>query len=121
MILLSINKFLRICLFIYSNMTNKDKNNESSEITLNKSEDNSLLSQKFENLLNTFYSVINQHNHTNRKNNSLDILTKKFILYVYQQKTDIINLKRLSEKTKVHKRRVYDITNVLEGMNNIFN
>ena len=51
----------------------------------------------------------------NRKLNSLEIITRKFIQCAIEEKTDVINLKNIAEKIKVHKRRIYDITNVLEG------
>ena len=50
-----------------------------------------------------------------RKLNSLDELTKKFMKCVYEENSSIINLKKVLEKIKVKKRRIYDITNVLEG------
>ena len=50
-----------------------------------------------------------------RKLNSLEKITRKFIQSVIAQKTDIINLKKIAEIIKVHRRRIYDITNVLEG------
>lgn len=50
-----------------------------------------------------------------RKLNSLEIITRKFIQSVIAQKTHIINLKKIAEIIKVHRRRIYDITNVLEG------
>ena len=50
-----------------------------------------------------------------RKINSLDKLTKKFIEIVNEEKTNIINLQSITEKMNVYKRRIYDITNVLKG------
>jgi transcription factor E2F3 len=47
--------------------------------------------------------------------NSLEELTKKFVECVYEENTKIINLKNVIEKIKVKKRRIYDITNVMEG------
>ena len=51
----------------------------------------------------------------NRRLNSLEALTKKFVQCVYEENDNIINLKKVIEKIKVKKRRIYDITNVLEG------
>ena len=51
----------------------------------------------------------------NRQINSLDEITKKFIQYVLKSKSPIINLNLLSKNINVKKRRIYDITNVLEG------
>jgi hypothetical protein len=59
-----------------------------------------------------------------RQFNSLDELTKKFIKYVHDTGSDLINLNTVMKKIKAKKRRIYDITNVLEGLSNkyiIFN
>lgn len=50
-----------------------------------------------------------------RKLNSLDELSRKFMKCVYEENSSIINLKKVLEKMEVKKRRIYDITNVLEG------
>ena len=46
---------------------------------------------------------------------SLNDVTNKFIEYVSKSATKEIDLNELSTTLKVPKRRVYDITNVLEG------
>ena len=51
----------------------------------------------------------------NRQINSLDELTKKFSNCVYNSNKNIINLNNVMKKIKAKKRRIYDITNVLEG------
>ena len=51
----------------------------------------------------------------NRKDNSLDELTKKFIKFVLEEKSNIINLEEIRKKMKSQKRRIYDITNVFQG------
>ena len=51
----------------------------------------------------------------NRRANSLNELTKKFLQILLEEKKDIINLKEIIPKIKVKKRRIYDITNVFEG------
>ena len=51
----------------------------------------------------------------NRQINSLDELTRKFLKCVYSSKTDKINLNYVMKKIKAKKRRIYDITNVMEG------
>ena len=50
-----------------------------------------------------------------KKNNSLEEITKKFIKYIRSLKTDIIDLKDVVKTLNIKKRRIYDITNVLEG------
>ena len=49
-----------------------------------------------------------------RKDNTLDILTKKFIKIALEEKSNIINLEEIRKKMK-SKRRIYDITNVFHG------
>lgn len=51
-----------------------------------------------------------------RQDNSLDELTKAFIEYVCQSGEKHININDVVKKLKVKKRRIYDITNVLEGI-----
>jgi hypothetical protein len=51
----------------------------------------------------------------NRQINSLDELTKKFAKCVYNSPSDKINLNNVMKRIKAKKRRIYDITNVLEG------
>ena len=50
-----------------------------------------------------------------RQPNSLDELTKKFLKYAFEANSPSINLNSVMKKIKVKKRRIYDITNVLEG------
>ena len=50
-----------------------------------------------------------------RQINSLDEITKKFLKCVIETESNIINLNVVMKKIKVKKRRIYDITNVLEG------
>jgi len=50
----------------------------------------------------------------NRQINSLDELTKKFAKCVYSSESDKINLNNVMKRIKAKKRRIYDITNVLE-------
>ena len=50
-----------------------------------------------------------------RQENSLDELTRSFINYVKETKNVNININEIVKKLKVKKRRIYDITNVLEG------
>jgi hypothetical protein len=45
----------------------------------------------------------------------LDELTKKFIKFVLEEKSNIIDLEEIRKKMKSKKRRIYDITNVFQG------
>ena len=59
--------------------------------------------------------IKNEKKLKNRKDNSLDELTKKFIKFVLEEKSNIINLEEMRKKMKSQKRRIYDITNVFQG------
>ena len=47
---------------------------------------------------------------------SLSLLTKKFISLIDRAEHGTIDLNQAAEVLKVQKRRIYDITNVLEGI-----
>ena len=47
---------------------------------------------------------------------SLSLLTKKFVFLLEKAEEGTINLNRAAESIGVQKRRIYDITNVLEGI-----
>ena len=51
-----------------------------------------------------------------RQENSLGELTKKFLSLIQSSKDNSIDLNEAVSKLKVQKRRIYDITNVLEGI-----
>lgn len=51
-----------------------------------------------------------------RYDTSLSLLTKKFIHLVESSQDGVVDLNIASEKLEVQKRRIYDITNVLEGI-----
>lgn len=51
-----------------------------------------------------------------RYDTSLSLLTKKFINLVESSNDGVVDLNVASEKLEVQKRRIYDITNVLEGI-----
>ena len=51
------------------------------------------------------------------KKNSLSLLTKKFIQMMKESETGTIDLNQARIIMNVKKRRIYDITNVLEGIN----
>ena len=68
--------------------------------------------------INKYYSR-NYKKPKSRQMNSLDELTQKFMRYVYNsardKKCDLINLNTVMKNIKAKKRRIYDITNCLEG------
>ncbi|KAI3938465.1 hypothetical protein MKW92_038776 [Papaver armeniacum] len=51
-----------------------------------------------------------------RYDSSLGLLTKKFISLILEAKDGILDLNKTADILKVQKRRIYDITNVLEGI-----
>ncbi|XP_053101500.1 transcription factor E2F3 isoform X2 [Hemicordylus capensis] len=51
-----------------------------------------------------------------RYDTSLGLLTKKFIQLLSQSPDGVVDLNKAAEELKVQKRRIYDITNVLEGI-----
>ena len=53
--------------------------------------------------------------HQKQKTNSLEELTKKFTSYVLKLNSNTIDLNDFIKKYKVKKRRIYDVTNVLQG------
>lgn len=52
-----------------------------------------------------------------RKENGLVELTKKFILLLVEAEHKCLDLNKAMVQLNVQKRRIYDITNVLEGIN----
>lgn len=54
-----------------------------------------------------------------RQDNSLSVLTKKFIQLIKSSENSTIDLNFAVQQLGVQKRRIYDITNVLEGVNYI--
>ena len=60
-------------------------------------------------------TYLNKKQKKQRQENSLDELTRSFINYAKETKNVKININEIVKKLKVKKRRIYDITNVLEG------
>lgn len=59
--------------------------------------------------------LFNKKTKRQHQENSLDELTKEFVEYVNEAESEIIDLNDVVKKLRVKKRRIYDITNVLEG------
>lgn len=51
-----------------------------------------------------------------RQDNSLSVLTKKFVELIKESPDHTLDLNNAVTRLKVQKRRIYDITNVLEGI-----
>ena len=53
-----------------------------------------------------------------KKRENLETLTSKFINFIFQNNFSnlYINLKKISKELNIAKRRLYDLTNVLEGI-----
>ena len=71
----------------------------------------------FKILLNIYNLLfLARNSERNRYDTSLNILTKKFVDLLKSSKNGVVDLNDASGKLKVQKRRIYDITNVLEGI-----
>lgn len=57
-----------------------------------------------------------KHERSTRYDTSLGLLTKKFVGLLQNSTDGVIDLNIASTKLDVQKRRIYDITNVLEGI-----
>jgi hypothetical protein len=67
---------------------------------------------------NEYIKILEENdNKTGRKVNGLVELTKKFISLLVSSSLKCIDLNQAMKLLKVQKRRIYDITNVLEGIN----
>ncbi len=75
---------------------------------------NSSSSEK--NSTQNFTSKRTSHLNHQRQLSSLDGLTKKFIQCIKEKGEENIDINEIVKKLKVKKRRIYDITNVLEGI-----
>ena len=60
-------------------------------------------------------TILGKSKQNRKKKNSLEEITKKFIKYIRSSKKDIIDLNDVVKALNIKKRRIYDITNVLEG------
>ena len=105
-------------------MKSKEKNQTPSTTILNDSYAYSSYTSKdisFNDIkkehINKFLSSNLSRKQKSRASNSLDELTKKFIRCVNNSRNDRVNLNAVMKKIKAKKRRIYDITNVLEGKN----
>ncbi|KAL4462292.1 hypothetical protein ABPG73_009870 [Tetrahymena malaccensis] len=65
------------------------------------------------------YRNVNNKENQKRQDNSLSILTRRFMKQIRSESDQTIDLNQVSIALGVQKRRIYDITNVLEGINYI--
>ncbi len=84
------------------NINNSNCNESDSELEDNSCKEN-------------YYTIKGKSKVRQRQENSLGELTKNFINYIKEQNTKEIDINEVVKKLKVKKRRIYDITNVLEG------
>ncbi|EAS05337.2 transcription factor (macronuclear) [Tetrahymena thermophila SB210] len=66
---------------------------------------------------NVYDRSINVRENQKRQDNSLSILTRRFMKQIRSEQNQTIDLNQVSIVLGVQKRRIYDITNVLEGIN----
>lgn len=83
---------------------------------------NTSISSTSRNISTNYTDNLNTLNHPKpyllqqkQKTNSLEELTKKFMIYILKLNTNTIDLNDFIKKYKVKKRRIYDVTNVLQG------
>ena len=57
-----------------------------------------------------------KHPETNRSENSLGILAMKFVKMLHADPTGTVDLNKASKSLQVQKRRIYEVTNILEGV-----
>ncbi len=100
----------------------KNKKNKSIKSPSNKLNKSFSLNPKYISIKEDKKSASNKNNlnyyskkQKSRQTKSLEELSKKFIKCVFEFTRDTINMNEVKEKIKVTKRRIYDITNVLEG------
>jgi hypothetical protein len=104
----------------------KNKKNKSSSLILQNSKNYFAISKDFsfkeenKESLNKPSPHYYNRKQKSRQINSLDELTKKFLKCVLDAESNTINLNTVMKKIKLKKRRIYDITNVLEGKCNYF-
>ena len=103
-------------------MKSKIKIQTSSTIIINDSYGHSSYTSKdisFNDIKKEYTNKYSSCNMTRKQKsraiNSLDELTKRFVRCVCSSENDKINLNTVMKKIKAKKRRIYDITNVLEG------
>ena len=109
--------------FINIKMKSKAKNQTPSTSIFNDSFCQSSYASKdisFSDIKKEYINKYLPHNMTRKQKsraiNSLDELTKKFVRFVSSNiKNGTVNLNDARKKIKAKKRRIYDITNVLEG------
>jgi transcription factor E2F3 len=89
---------------------------QTKDSTISNISDNDI--EHIHNTTSTPHKFLTQkHNlYSSRHENSLGELTKNFIKYIKHSKTHNININDLVTYLHVKKRRIYDITNVLEGI-----
>jgi hypothetical protein len=90
-----------------TNKNNSPKAKQESSVSEGTSSESSLNADNKKN-----YSTNKQKQ---RNENSLGELTKNFIKYIKDKGDNIVHINDVVKKLKVKKRRIYDITNVLEG------
>lgn len=104
-------------------MTKRKGNNSKKSKSSNSSSNNNSSSESIKEIKeetnNQDKTKITQSSRKSRQRqeNSLGELTKNFIKLIKEQGENIVHINEVVKKLKVKKRRIYDITNVLEGMN----
>lgn len=61
------------------------------------------------------FSLLGKKSQKKNRRNSLGDISREFLKYIGKLNTNIINLNEVVKSLKIKKRRIYDITNVMEG------
>ena len=96
-----------------SNTDNSDSEKILTEIPIFKAQKRPKGNEKTKKL-----SKLGKKHENERKKNSLEEIAKKFIKYIRKSKTNKIDINDAVKYLNIKKRRIYDITNVLEGKRN---
>ena len=112
---------LQMLFFININMTKRIKSKTPTSNLLSESSFLNIPKEKESNNPKTELKDNNELNENNNKKknrqiNSLEELGKRFFNYVLESNIRIVNLNMLAKNINLKKRRIYDITNVLEGI-----
>lgn len=95
---------------------NKSKNKKLSLIKSKRLKKHSMDKNSTESYSSDNEEAMEESVQEGRQENSLCQLTKNFIQYIKSQGKEYININEIVEKLTVKKRRIYDITNVLQGI-----
>lgn len=105
----------KISKIVYDKSSVKDNSNSSSSSVSNGGNISKILVSPAHSGKHAFKEIAGETS-TTRYDTSLGLLTKKFMDLLKESSEGVVDLNECSQKLQVQKRRIYDITNVLEGI-----